>query len=312
MHGQTGWAAPAGKIRAGVLSFGTVNWELDVVRHHGLARRNGVELEVVRLGSKIASAVALQGGAVDAIVSDWIWVSRQRHAGADYTFVPHSLAVGSLLVRPNAGIETLADLKGRRLGVAGGPVDKSWLLLRAYATKTLGYDLAETLEPVFAAPPLLNQIMLRGEIPAVLNFWHYGARLKAAGMKELVGFADLLSALGVERRPPMIGWVFSENWAARNQATVQGFLESLREAKGIMAASDAEWDRLRVLTRAEDDATLRALRDAYRAGIPHSFGAKDIAAASKIFETLARYGGRALVGEANSLAPGTFWAGYRY
>ncbi len=307
-----GWAAPAGKVRVGVLSFGTVNWELDVVRHHGLARKEGVDLEVVKLSGKIATAVALQGGAVDAIVTDWLWVSRLRHAGTDYTFVPHSVMVGGLMVRPDAGIETLADLKGRRIGIAGGPVDKSWLLLRAYASKTLGADLAEIAEPVFAAPPLLNQIMLRGEIPAVLNFWHYNARLKAAGMKELIAVADLLPALGVDRPLPLIGWVFSEDWAARNEATVRGFLESLREAKQIMAASDAEWERLRPLTKAKDDATLKSLRDAYRAGIPRSFGAEEVAAAGKIFETLAEYGGAQLVGEATTLAPKTFWTGYRY
>src|SRR5690606_9323803 len=129
-------------------------------------------LQVLPLGSKNAVSVALQGGAVDLIVSDWIWVSRQRAAGRPYTFVPYSVATGAVVVRPDAGIEELADLQGRRLGVAGGPVDKSWLLLQAYAHRTLGKDFAASLEPTFAAPPLLNQLLLRRELPAVLNYWH--------------------------------------------------------------------------------------------------------------------------------------------
>ncbi len=306
------WAAGIAKVRAGVLSYGTVNWELDVVRHHGLDRKQGFTLEVVKNAGKGAGAVALQGGAVDTIVTDWIWVSRQRHSGADYTFVPHSLAVGGLIVRPDSGIKTLADLKGRRIGIAGGPVDKSWLLIRAYSSKSLGVDLKSLAEPVFGAPPLLNRILLKGDIPAVLNFWHYGARLKAAGMIELVTVSDLLPALGIPRVPPLLGWVFSEGWAERNSATVQAFLTSLREAKSIMAASDAEWDRLRKLTKAKNDTTLAALRDGYRAGIPKSFGREDVAAAERIFETLARYGGSALVGNSKKLAAGTFWAKYRY
>ena len=91
-------------VRVGALKFGTVNWELDTIQHHGLDAANGVALEVVELAGKNASAVALQGGAADVIVTDWIWVSRQRAAGADYTFVPYSLAVGALMVRPDAGI----------------------------------------------------------------------------------------------------------------------------------------------------------------------------------------------------------------
>ena len=305
-------AGEPGVVRAGVLAFGTVNWELDVVRHHGLDSKRGFRLQVVKLASKNATAVALQGGAADTIVTDWLWVSRQRHGGTDYTFVPHSLAVGGLMVHPDGGINTVADLKGRRIGIAGGPVDKSWLLLRAYGIKTIGFDLGNATEPTFAAPPLLNQIMLRGEIPAVLNFWHYNARLRAAGMKELVAVADMLPVLGVERVPPLIGWAFSEAWAAGKGTLARTFFESLKEAKGIMADSDAEWDRLRPLMKAEDNGTFVALRDAYRAGIPRSFGPADVAAAEKIFETLARLGNAKLVGDARALAPGTFWAGFRY
>ena len=309
--GGTAAAEPA-KIRAGALTFGTIQWVLDVVKHHGLDRKEGVELEVVGMGGKGASAVALQGGAVDVIVTDWFWVSRRRADGADYTFVPHSLSVGGLYVRPDSGIKTVADLRGKKVGIAGGPVDKSWLMLRAYAKKTLGADLKDIAEPTFAAPPLLNKIMLKGDIPAALNFWHYGARLEAAGMKRLIGVMELLPELGVERRPPLIGWVFSEGWAANNDATIRGFLRSLMAAQKILASSDAEWQRIRPLTKAKDDATFRALRDTYRAGIPASFGADDIAAAQSLFKTLAEFGGPDLVGDSDALAPGTFWAGFRF
>lgn len=312
LHPGSGSAAERGRIRLGLLAFGTVNWELDVVKHHGLDRKHGVNVQLRELAGKDATSVALQAGAVDAIVTDWIWVSRQRHKGADYTFVPHSLAVGGLMVRPDAGIASIADLKGKRIGVAGGPVDKSWLLLRAYAKKSTGADLKDVAEPVFAAPPLLNKIMLRKELPAVLNFWHYNARLSAAGMRQLVGVAELLPALGVERTPPLLGWVFSERWAAANMTTVRGFLASVRDAKQLMVDSDAEWQRLKPLTKAKDDATLRALRDGYRAGVPQSFGERDVEAAKQIFETLAAYGGAALVGESKTLAPGTFWSEYRF
>lgn len=171
-------AGPA--VRVGALRFGTVNWELDVIDTHGLAAARGVVIEVVALASNSATQVALQGGAADVIVSDWIWVSRQRAAGHDYTFVPYSLAVGSLMVRPDAELQNLSDLEGKRLGVAGGPLDKSWLLLRAYTRHALGVDLAKLVEPNFAAPPLLNQLLLSGRLPAALTFWHYAAQLEAA------------------------------------------------------------------------------------------------------------------------------------
>jgi NitT/TauT family transport system substrate-binding protein len=301
-------AAEPATIRVGVLKFGTVSWELQVIQDRGLAKQEGVDLKVIPLAGKDATSVALQGGAADIIVNDWVWVSRQRAAGHPLTFVPYSLAVGSVIVRPDTGINTLADLRGKRLGVAGGPVDKSWLLLRAYAKKTLHQDLARLVEPNFAAPPLLNELMLRGELPAVLNFWHYGARLKAAGMRELITIREILPALGVEGDLPLIGWVFDETWANRNRAAVEGFLRASRKAEALMATSDEVWERLRPIMEVKDEATFRALRDGYRAGIPRSYDEQQIAATAKrVFEILAEVGGEALIGKSRSLAPGTFW-----
>jgi len=47
-------------------------------------------------GSGEATNVALQGEAVDAIVDDYFWVSRQRSDGQMLTFVPFSSTVGAL------------------------------------------------------------------------------------------------------------------------------------------------------------------------------------------------------------------------
>jgi len=211
------------------------------------------------------------------------------------------------MVRPDAGVQSLADLRGMRLGVAGGALDKSWLLLRAYARKTVGEDAARLVKPDFGAPPLLNALMLKGELPAVLNFWHYAARLRAAGMRELVNLDEILRALGVEGELPMVGWVFREEWAGRNRAAIEAFLRASAKAKKLMLESDAVWEELRPLTRAEDDATLVALRQGFRAGIPGSDSAQAERTAGRVFGILAAEGGAELVGPATALPAGTFW-----
>ena len=81
--------------------------------------------------------IAFEGGEADVMVADWIWVARQRAAGKDYVFVPYSRAVGGLVVRDDSGIAALPDLAGKKIGIAGGPLDKSWLILRAYRKPAL-------------------------------------------------------------------------------------------------------------------------------------------------------------------------------
>lgn len=300
-------------IRIGVLQFGTVNWTLDVIREHGFDQEQGIILEVVGLANKDATAVALQGGAVDMIVTDWIWVSRMRSERRDFTFVPYSMTVGAVMVGPDSGIAEIGDLAGKRLGVAGGPVDKSWLLLRAYSRKVLGRDIAETVQLNFAAPPLLNELVTRGDLDAVLNFWNYNARLSARGLTSLIEVNDLLPALGVDAEVPLLGWVFNEQWGNENRSTVMALLRAANRAQTLMRESDELWTgMLRPLTRAEDEATLLALRDGFRAGIPERFGPAEIDASARVFEILAELGGTELIGRSTTLTDGTFWQGYEF
>ena len=298
-------------LRVGVLQFGTVNWELDVVQANKLAHKRGLNLKVVPLASADASTVALQGGAVDVIVSDWLWVTRQRAEGSNYTFTPYSNAVGSVMVRGDSGLRSLADLKGKSVGVSGGPSDKTWLLLRAYASKKYGMDLGTAVKPVFAAPPLLNELALSGQVQAALNVWHYDARLEANGMRPLIKLPEILAGLGVDKPIPLIGWVFREDWAAQNPQAMEHFMAASLEAKALMAKSDAEWERLKPLMRAEDNATFLALKAGYRNGIPSCADADYQANVAAVFKVLAETGGEKLVGKSKVLSEGTFWSGFK-
>jgi NitT/TauT family transport system substrate-binding protein len=295
-----------------VLKFGTVNWELDVIRHHTLDAAEGVEVEIVELAGNPATQVALQGGAVDMIVTDWLWVSRQRTQGADYTFIPYSTAVGKVMVPVGSPIASLGDLKGRKLGIAGSPLDKGWLMLRALMLQDYGFDPDTATERMFGAPPLLNEQIRSGSLDAVLNYWHFAARLQAAGLRPLIGIDEVTRKLGITTDVPIIGYVFSEQWAARQPKAVEGFARASIAAKKIMQDSDAEWQRLRPLTQAEGDATLLALRDGYRDGIPTAWGDAERADAAKVFAILAKIGGSELIGNADRLAPGTFWNGLKF
>ena len=145
--------------------------------------------------------------------------------------------------------------------------------------------------------------------PFFLNFWHYGARLQAAGMQSLIDVEAMLAGLGVTQPVPMLGWVFSETWAKSKPEAVRGFLAASYAAKRLLGRDDDEWVSIRALTKAGDEATLELLRDGYRRGIPQGLSSNGEPVATKVFEILEREGGERLVGDARKLLPGTFWAG---
>jgi NitT/TauT family transport system substrate-binding protein len=296
----------ADTIRLAVQKTGTFSWELAAIRANGLDKEANLSLDVSELASTEAGKIAMRAGNADIMLSDWLWVSRERALGAKLTFYPYSSALGAVMVPPSSPLKTLADLKGRKLAVAGGPIDKSWLLLQA-RLKQDGIDLKSDSTIIYGAPPLLTAKALDGEMDASLNFWNFCAQLEAKGFRRLAGIEDILPRLGAKGPVAVVGYVFDEDWAASHRDVVARFIAMTRKAKELLVTSDATWDKIAPLTGTSDPAVLQTYRNRYREGIPRRTMADEEADARVLYRVLAEIGGRDLVGPAPELDPGTFY-----
>lgn len=292
-------------IRAAVLKIGTVNWELDTIVQNGLDVKHGFELDIRPFADNGATRLALEGDEADMAVADWIWVARQRAAGKDYVFIPYSRAVGGVVVQSDSGAQTLEDLNGGKIGIAGGPLDKSWLILRAYAKQQYGMDLKAQTEQVFGAPPLIFKTGLSGDLEGVVNYWHFLAKMKAAGMRELISVETAGQALGLDINTPLLGYYFKKSFLTQHPDLAQAFFNASREAKDLLATSDAAWEAIRPRMNAASDAQFDQLKSDWIAGIPER-GPVDATAAAKMLALMARLGGVELVGDVTELPAGLF------
>jgi len=295
------------KIKVGVLAFGTLNWELAVIREEELDKAQGITIETTPLASAEAGKIALQGGSVDLIVSDWIWVANQRGQGTDVTFLPYSTSHGALIVPADSSIRGIADLKGKRLGIAGGGLDKNWLLLRALAQKAYGLDFDQSTDKVFGAPPLLNQQLQQGKLDAVLNYWNFAAKLEAQGYRRVTDGRGILQGLGIEADVPSLGYVFREGWANAHEDTLSGFMKAADAAKKSICESDAVWRKVVPLTQETDERIQNALRQHYCEGRIKSWGEPEKKAAAEIYTLLHQSGSGQITGKSGKLPQGVFW-----
>ena len=300
-------ASTSNTLTVGVLQFGTVRWELDVIQRHQLGQQQNLEIRVVPLASNQATLTALQSGAVDMIVGDWIWAAKQRQFNRHYAFFPYSNAVASLYVADDSDIKSFADLRGKRIGVAGGPVNKSWVLYKAYAKKEFDFDLMGDAQIKFAAPPILNKLMMKSELDAVINFWHFGARLEAAGYRTLVDIETVFSAFDITAQAPVLGWLFKKQWAEANADALNRFLAVSYQARSKLLQDDAEWERLQPLENFENDTLRTLLREGYRQGIPRRSGMAERDATQRLFSVLRSEAGDDLTGSLTQLPDNLFW-----
>ena len=293
-------------LRIGVLAFGTVNWELDVLKHHNLDKKYGFDLDVVELASKNAQLVSLQSKDVNMIVNDWIWVNTQKAKGKNFSFYPYSKATGTLLVNENSNINTLLDLKGKHLGIAGGVYDKTWLLFRAYSKSKYDIDLKDIVNPLFASAPILYKKMQDDSLQAAINFWHFNAKLESKNIKALIEISEILKELDIQKDVSFVGWTFDTKFANENKDLINAFLKASKESKEILKNSDEEWNRIKEQMNVKNDKEFEALKNGYKKGIIENFDESNIADLQKVYKILSKDKSEEL-GKSTSLANDIFW-----
>ena len=299
-------AGAADRIRLVAQRTGSLAWELDVIKAHGLDKAADLDIETLELASTEAGKVALKGGSADIIVSDWTWVARERALGNGLLYYPYLSTLGAVMAPAQSRIRDIADLKGKKIAVAGGPIDKSWLLLRALGLRS-GLDLKAQTTVVYGAPPLLSEKALQGETDATLTFWNFCADLEAKGQKRAIQMDDVLRRLGANGPVALLGYVFDGAWAARNRSAVDRFLDASLKAKNILATSDTEWQRLAPRIGVSDARSLAILRERYSEGIPRRHIDDEAADARGLYRIMADIGGADLVGPGLELDARSFY-----
>jgi len=305
------FSPPPEEIKLALEDGGPGSWEAAAMQELRLDVQNEIKLKIRKVADGTAGQAALQAGRVDVMLSDFVWTSLQREQGDDFTFVPHSLTVGGLMALPGSKVKSVADLKGATLAVAGGPVETSYLILQAYYSAKTGGDLAKDASVVFSAAPLVNEQLLGRAADASLTVWPFSTQAAVAGATQVISLQDIQKELGVSKTPPLLGWVFSEAFAAKKPEAIKRFLDASFQTREVLLTDDALWEKIRPVMKVDDDALFIALRDAYRAGIVTSYTDAHIEAATETDALLAKFGGADPAGGKPGLAEGTFWAGYR-
>jgi len=302
---QVSPAQAADTLRLAVQATGTTLWDLAVVSAFNLDKEAGLDLKVTELASTEAGKIALQGGSADIIVSDWLWVARERAGGGGLMFYPASTGIGAVMTG-NPQIHEVKDLVGKKLGVAGGALDKSWLLLKAFALKQ-GVDLEKEATILYGAPPLLAEKAAQGEVDAVLEFWNFAVDLEARGFQRAIEMTQVEKALGAKKDPIVTGYVFDESFAAAHKGVLSRFFAMMKKARALIGSDDKAWQAAVAHIRTKDKATLDLFRRRYLEATPVGEPREQEEDAAKLFAVLAQIGGEKLVGPAKSLDAGVFY-----
>lgn len=192
-------------LSVGMEAVGTFSWINFAMEHYGIDEELGFDIETTSYATKQAKQLALQSGESDVVVDDITGVAVWHEQGLEVKGIyPYSLATGGVVVRADSDIRSIEDLRGKRIA-ATDLGDKSLLVLRSLAVSRHGFDPQEDSSVISAAPPLMSELLSRGEIDAAIPPWHFVARMVATGeFREIVSAVDMLEQIGASRDLPIL------------------------------------------------------------------------------------------------------------
>ncbi len=148
---------------------GTQSFPLLVMQTKGIADKYNLKLEENRVAGPQGLATAMQTGNFEVSFRGWLSTALMRSQGHK-AIVVYSLTsyTDDVVARVNSPFNSIADLKGRRIGISGGPATESVWLFRLEAVRFFGFDPLKESKVQYGAPPLLMGLLENNELDAIL------------------------------------------------------------------------------------------------------------------------------------------------
>ncbi|UMP07036.1 ABC transporter substrate-binding protein [Amycolatopsis sp. EV170708-02-1] len=243
------------------------NNSLFVLRHRGILEQRLPDIEWVDLRTLPAKPPVDPKTALPTLHSDWLFedggydfigtgftppVTGLAH-GHDLVYVGISgprVENGRLVVKADSPISSVADLRGRRVGIAHG----SWqTTLALFALHRAGLTWSD-IEPVNTSVHDGPAAFLSGELDA----W-VGAYPALSTVEHTTDVRTLIETEGLFSHPSL--WFTRRDFAEQHRDELTAIIQSLRESDAWITANPREAARYFATTESEVDGWEHALRN---------------------------------------------------
>ena len=283
-------------LDVGMEAVGTFSWINFAMEHYGFDEQLGFDIETTSYATKQAKQLALQSGESDRVVDDITGVALWHEQGLDVKGIyPYSLATGGVVVRADSDIHSIEDLQGKTIA-ATDLGDKSLLILRSLAVGEHGFDPQTEGEVVSAAPPLMAELLSRGEIDAAIPPWHFVARMVGSGeFREIISAVEMLDQLGASTDLPIL------MVAARTDADPQLISDYLQAMNMTIERMKDDPEIFQLILDEElyslpDESVFPQVIERWEEGIPERWDQEVIDSIAELIDEMVQLAGSEVVG----------------
>ena len=250
-----------------------------VMQKHGILKQFGLQAEKLELLSPANLHLMVAERQVDIGFAGFTTMATARSEGKDLIVVHGVFSpVNMVFVAKDSPIRSLLDLKGRKLGVFGGPGSTTFVFLAVLAKKWNGIDLFRDVELVSAPAPALIELLDRGEVDAALLGTTESIRMFAQQrFSVLTDLSDEYKAHQGGRAPAHVTVATSEQFARANPDVVRDYLKAYEATVAYIRAHPEVWGEYAKSINVEDAEEIRLLQEKMLPNIVDSWDDDQIA-----------------------------------
>lgn len=177
------YAQTAKPIRIGYLHVPSVDGQMWLMKELGSYTKEGLDPTFVRFNTGIEGFSALVGGSIDALTTGGVTHNFPAR-GQGIVVLPHCVEfAGQLLGRGDMGVNSLADLKGKKVATTIGTTGQLFLHT---ALKSVGLDSAKDVEIVSQTMPSAVTSYVTGSVPALSTWVPFNLRTRDVKTSKLL------------------------------------------------------------------------------------------------------------------------------
>lgn len=247
---------------------GTQSFPLLVMQTKGIADKHNLKLEENKVAGPQGLATAMQTGNFQVTFRGWLSTAMMRAQGHKAIVVfPLTSYTDDVVARVDSSFKSIADLKGKRIGISGGPATESVWLFRLEAVRFFGFDPLKEAKAQFGAAPLLMGLLENGELDAILVQNPQVVQLLETGkFRSIASLGDIWREKAGQD-PLFVSVAMNETWAKANPDIAKRFVAAYKEAIEYLKTHADVWPEMAKSLGIKTEAGAKLLRERTAGGL---------------------------------------------
>jgi ABC-type nitrate/sulfonate/bicarbonate transport system substrate-binding protein len=254
-------AADAPAVVAPALFPGVQIFPIQVMQKKGIAAKYNLEVKPVMLAGPQAVYQRMQRDDFQAGFGAWPKIAQLRHAGAKVVMVYSMLGyTNEILVKKDSPIKSVADLKGKKVAVFGGPGAGTTAMFLLEMNRYYHFNPMKESHIFYGAPGLVAAELGRGQVDAALLLEPFSDKLLATGKFRSVGNLGKIWEEHNHTSPMLLALVMGEKWSNDNPDVAKRFVAAYSEALHYLKTHKEIWTELAAGIHIKDPKAVELLR----------------------------------------------------